>query len=45
MNRKFVALLSVGVLALALVIGNFARNTSAQSDQAFERANPNASFL
>ncbi|MBA2731520.1 MAG: zinc metalloprotease [Acidobacteria bacterium] len=45
MNRKFVALLSVGVLALALVIGNFARNTSAQSDQAFESANPNASFL
>jgi hypothetical protein len=45
MNRKFVALLSVGVLALALVIGNFSRNTSAQSDQAFESANPNASFL
>jgi hypothetical protein len=45
MNRKFVVLLSVGVLALALVIGNFARNTSAQSDQAFERADENASFL
>lgn len=45
MNRKFVALLSVGVLALALVIGNFTRNTSAQSDQAFERADENASFL
>jgi hypothetical protein len=45
MNRKFVALLSVGVLALALVIGNFTRHTSAQSDQAFERADENASFL
>jgi hypothetical protein len=45
MNRKFVALLSVGVLALALVIGNFARNTSAQSDQAFQRADPNSSSL
>jgi hypothetical protein len=45
MNRKFVALLSVGVLALALIIGNFTRNTSAQSDQAFERADENASFL
>jgi hypothetical protein len=45
MNRKFVVLLSVGVLALALVIGNFTLNTSAQSDQAFQRADPNASFL
>lgn len=45
MNRKFVALLSVGVLAIALIIGNFTRNTSAQSDQAFERADANASFL
>jgi hypothetical protein len=45
MNRKFVALLSVGVLAIALVIGNFTLNTSAQSDQAFERADENASFL
>ncbi len=45
MNRKFVALLSVGTLALALVIGSLTRSTSAQSDQAFERANPNASFL
>jgi hypothetical protein len=45
MNRKFVALVSVGVLALALVIGSLTRNTSAQSDQGFERANPNASFL
>lgn len=45
MNRKFVALLSVGVLAIALIIGNFTRNTSAQSDQAFERADENASFL
>lgn len=45
MNRKFIALLSVGMLALALVIGSLTRSTSAQSDQAFERANPNASFL
>ena len=45
MNRKFVVLLSVGVFALALVIGNFTLNTSAQSDRAFERANENASFL
>lgn len=45
MNRKFVALLGVGVLALALVIGNLARSTSAQSDQAFENANGNATFL
>ena len=45
MNRKFVALLSVGVLALALVISNFTQNISAQSDQAFERANPDASRL
>jgi hypothetical protein len=45
MNRKFVALLSVGVLAIALIIGNFTLKTSAQSDQAFERANDNASFL
>jgi len=45
MNRKFVALLSVGVLALALLIGSLTRNTSAQSDQAFERADANASFL
>jgi hypothetical protein len=45
MNRKFVALLSVGALALALVIGNFARITSAQSDQAYENANGNATFL
>lgn len=45
MNRKFVALLAVGALAIALVIGSLTRSTSAQSDQAFERANPNASFL
>lgn len=45
MNRKFVALLAVGVLAIALIIGNFTLKTSAQSDQAFERANDNASFL
>jgi Pregnancy-associated plasma protein-A len=45
MNRKFVVLLSVGVLALALIIGNFTLNTSAQSDNAFQRADPNASFL
>lgn len=45
MNRKFIALLSVGVLAIALVVGSLTRGTSAQSDQAFERANPNASFL
>jgi hypothetical protein len=45
MNRKFVVLLSVGVLALAFVIGSFTRNTSAQSDKAFERADENASFL
>jgi hypothetical protein len=45
MNRKFVALSSIAVLALALLIGNFTRNTSAQSDRAFERADPNASFL
>jgi hypothetical protein len=45
MNRKFVALLSVGTLALALVIGSLTRSTSAQSDQAFERASENASFL
>jgi hypothetical protein len=45
MNRKFIGLLSVGVLALALVIGNFTQNISAQSDQAFERASENASFL
>lgn len=45
MNRKFVVLLFVGVLALALFIGNFTLNTSAQSDQAFQRADPNASFL
>jgi hypothetical protein len=45
MNRKFVALSAIAVLALALLIGNFTSNTSAQSDQAFERADPNASFL
>jgi hypothetical protein len=45
MNRKFAVLLSVGVLALALVIGNFTLNTSAQSDNAFQRADANASFL
>jgi Pregnancy-associated plasma protein-A len=45
MNRKFVVLLSIGLLAIAFVVGSFTLNTSAQSDQAFERANPNASFL
>jgi Pregnancy-associated plasma protein-A len=45
MNRKFLGLLSVGVLALALVVGNFTQSISAQSDQAFERASDNASFL
>ena len=45
MNRKFVALLSVGVLALMLVVGDFAQRTSAQSDQAIENANGKAAFL
>ncbi|HKR00604.1 MAG TPA: zinc metalloprotease [Pyrinomonadaceae bacterium] len=45
MYRKFVTFLAVGVLALALIVGNFTRTTSAQSDQAFESANGNASFL
>jgi Pregnancy-associated plasma protein-A len=45
MNRKFVALIAVGALALALGVGSLTRNTSAQSDEAFERASPNASFL
>jgi hypothetical protein len=45
MNRKFVALLGVGVLAFALVIGSLARSTSAQSDRAVENANGKSSFL
>src|SRR5918912_4282973 len=47
MNRKLIALLFTGALALALVIGSFARLTPAQnaSDQARERANENAAFL
>ncbi|HKQ53570.1 MAG TPA: zinc metalloprotease [Pyrinomonadaceae bacterium] len=45
MNRKFVALLGVGALAFALVIGSLARGTSAQSDKAVGNANGNAAFL
>ncbi|HYG82090.1 MAG TPA: zinc metalloprotease, partial [Pyrinomonadaceae bacterium] len=45
MNRKFVALLGVGALAFALVVGSLARRTSAQSDRAAENANGNAAFL
>ena len=45
MNRKFVALLGVGALAFALVIGSLARGTSAQSGSAVGNANGNASFL
>lgn len=45
MNRKFVALMGVGALAFALVIGSLARSTSAQSDRAIENANGNSAFL
>ena len=45
MNRKFVALLGVGALAFALVIGSLTGGTSAQSDRAVGAANGNASFL
>jgi hypothetical protein len=45
MNRKFVAFLALGALALAVVIGSFSGGTSAQSDKAIENANDNASFL
>lgn len=45
MNRKLVAFLSIGVLALTLVFLTLTRRTEAQSDNAFEKANPNASFL
>lgn len=45
MNRKFVALLGVGALAFALVIGSLVSSTSAQSDRAIENANGNSAFL
>ena len=45
MNRKLVAFLTVGVLALALVSATLTRSTRAQSDKAFENANTNADFL
>lgn len=45
MNRKLVALITVGVLALTLVFATLTPRTAAQSDNAFENANPNASFL
>jgi Pregnancy-associated plasma protein-A len=45
MNRKFVALLGVGALAFALVVGSLARSSSAQSDRAVASANGNATFL
>ncbi len=45
MNRKIVALLGVGALVFALVIGSLAGNVTAQSDQAVANANAKAEFL
>ncbi|HEY0322198.1 MAG TPA: zinc metalloprotease [Pyrinomonadaceae bacterium] len=45
MNRKLVALMTIGVLALTLVFATLTPRTEAQSDKAFENANPNAAFL
>jgi hypothetical protein len=45
MNRKLVAFLTISVFALALTFATLTRPTAAQSDKAFENANPNASFL
>jgi hypothetical protein len=45
MNRKLLAFLTIGVLALTLVFAGLTRRTAAQSDNAFENANPNADFL
>jgi hypothetical protein len=44
MNRKFVTLLTLGAISLALVLSSFTNRTTAQSDRAEERANENASF-
>jgi hypothetical protein len=45
MNRKLVTVLTISVFALALTFASLTRRTEAQSDKAFENANPNASFL
>jgi hypothetical protein len=45
MNRKLVAFLSISVLALTLVFATLTRRTEAQSGNAIDNANPNASFL
>jgi hypothetical protein len=45
MNRKLLALMTIGVFALALIFATLTPRTAAQSDKAFENANPNAAFL